>query len=373
MNKKKKRVAFIFGRPRLNEAKLQFMPFALNSLRNLAEDNNNIIDVYITESKTSHYKNNFPNNVNFIFLDNRRIWKNGFHRRLFYVFRYYFYFLTFWKKYDVVWGCGQLGITFAGKLAVSQRIKFICLNDEFPEISHSQIWVKNEKKYMSIADELIIPDEVRIPILKKQVAFSSKTKFWVFPNIPLQKDALLISDIDWKKKLSISGKFMVYAGGISEENNIELMLTSFQFSSSNLFLVIVGSAGKYKNRFLNHSQIIWQEERLNDSELHGLLKQAVCSICYYADFEDLEYVGKSSGKIMRSLLVGTPVITTNFDSLKFIEDDMMGLLVTTPVEFVNAIDTIETKEVFFKENIKKNIFKYTFEKYWDNFSNEVLS
>ena len=69
MNKKKKRVAFIFGRPRLNEPKLQFMPFAQNFLRNLAEDGNNIIDVYITQSKTSHYTDNFPSNVNFIFLD----------------------------------------------------------------------------------------------------------------------------------------------------------------------------------------------------------------------------------------------------------------------------------------------------------------
>jgi hypothetical protein len=66
---------------------------------------------------------------------------------------------NFWKKYDVVWSCGQLGIILAGKLALRRRIKFICLN-EFPEISYSQIWVMNEKKYMSIADELIIPDEV---------------------------------------------------------------------------------------------------------------------------------------------------------------------------------------------------------------------
>jgi hypothetical protein len=37
---------------------------------------------------------------------------------------------NFWKKYDVVWSCGQLGIILAGKLALRRRIKFICLNDD---------------------------------------------------------------------------------------------------------------------------------------------------------------------------------------------------------------------------------------------------
>ncbi len=370
---KKKKILFVFGRTRLNEAKLQFMPFALNCLRKLAENQNNIIDVYLTQNEIKHYKDYFSSNVNFYFLDNKYIWRNGSNIKLYFIFNFYFYLLTIFKKYSEVWGCGQLGIVLAGKFAIRNKLKFICLNDEFPEISFSPIWIKNEKISISSADELIIPDEVRIPVLKKQVAFTSKTRFWVCPNIPFQKDILTIANIDWKSKLSINGNYMVYAGGISEENNIEIMLTSLQFSTSNLYLVIVGNAGKYKNRFLNHPRIIWQTERLDDDELHSLVKQAVCSICYYADFSDLEYVGKSSGKIMRSLLVGTPVITTNFDSLKFIEDDMMGLLVTTPVELVYAIDSIEEKELVFRQNIQKNIDKYKFENYWNNFSSVVLN
>jgi glycosyltransferase involved in cell wall biosynthesis len=369
MENKKKRIAFVFGRPNLNEAKLQFMPFAFGPLRKLALNTNNEIDVYLTQNYTSFYKDYFPENVNFIFLDNSLIWRNGSGKKLYYLLNPFFYLITFWKKYDEVWGCGQAGIILGGKLSQKLGVKFICLNDEFPSISVSPIWKQNDIKYTGLADELIIPDEVRIPVLKEQVQFSAKTRFWVLPNIPLEKDVEHIPNISWQERLNITNKYMVYAGGISEENNIELMLAAFHYAKTNIYLIVIGKAGKYKNRYLNHHRIIWIEERLNDDELHSLIQQAVCSICYYNDFSDLEYVGKSSGKIMRSLLVGTPVITTNFNSLKFIEDEGMGLLVTTPVELTSAIENIEAKLTIFKDNIQKVIHQYTFEQYW----NKIIS
>ncbi len=128
MENKKKRIAFVFGRPNLNEAKLQFMPFAFGPLRKLALNTNNEIDVYLTQNYTSFYKDYFPENVNFIFLDNSLIWRDGSGKKLYYLLNPFFYLITFWKKYDEVWGCGQAGIILGGKLSQKLGVKFICLN-----------------------------------------------------------------------------------------------------------------------------------------------------------------------------------------------------------------------------------------------------
>lgn len=373
--KQQSSVAFVFGRPFLNAAKLQFMPFALSTLKKLAENKNLSIDVYITQTQTKDYEALLPDNVKVIFLDNKFVWSKGAGIKLYILLNMYFNFLTRKRKYNSVIGVGQVGVVLGGKLAHRKSAKFICLNDEFPDISYLKVWRENEKIYTSKAHTIILPDESRVEVLKKQINFSSQNHFSVLPNMPLQDDLIGLPNINWQIKLDISdnSKLIIYNGGIDKENNIDFLLTVFPFTPDEFVLVMVGNGKKYSNnRYLIHERIIWINEPLSDNELHSLLKTAICTIAYYADFLDLEYVGKSSGKIMRSLLVETPVITTNFDSLKFIEEDHMGVLITKPFELISAIQLIDKNLSHYKKNIRTNIHKYTFEKYWDKMSHTIL-
>lgn len=366
MKQNKKKIAFVYGRPALSSAKLQYMPFGFNVVKKLAEGNYEI-DLYLTQNQTNVYKDCLPSNVKIVFLDNKFVWAYGGGRLLYSLLNCYFLFLTLFKSYQMVWGIGQCGSVLGAKLAKRNNAKFIYLNDEFPDVSYLKIWVKKEKKYASTAKCFIVPDESRVTPLVKQIPELKNIESFVLPNIPLIKDVESIENVDWFKVLGLSKdkKIITYAGGIDRENNIDYLLTIFPFTSPDYVLIMVGNGEKYKNnKFFSFNRIIWIERLLTDDELHSLIKQSLCCICFYADILDLEFVGKSSGKMMRSVLLNTPVITTNFASLKFIEKDTMGILIEKPFQLVEAISKIDANKEKYKESILKNISKYTFENYW---------
>lgn len=361
------RIAFVYGRAALNSAKLLYMPFGLNVVKLLSEKNIHI-DLYLTQDPTDEYKNTLPKNVNVIFLNHKQVWKYGSGKGLFYLLNSYFWNLTRTKKYGAVWGIGQVGTVLGGKLAKRKHIPFYYLSDEFPNTSYLQIWRQYEKKYAETSNFFVVPDESRLSVTQQQVTGLKKIIGYTLPNIPLKNATHKIADVDWRIKLNLSSqhKLVMYAGGIDKENNIELLLSAFPFTTEDFILVMVGNGKHFKNnRFFNHPRIIWIENPLSDEELHSLIKQSVCNICYYSDIMDLEYVGKSSGKIMRSLLMETPVISTKFNSLQFIEDDNMGVLINQPFELIEAINKIDSNQDFYITHIQKNVSKYYFETYWD--------
>ena len=362
-----KKIAYVYGRPALNSAKLLYMPFGLNAVKKLAETGC-LIDLYVTQNYTDEYKKNLPTNVTIVFLEQPQIWNYGMGKGLYYLLNFYFSYITWSKKYDAVWGIGQAGAVLGGKLAKKNNVSFYYLSDEFPNISYLKIWKKSEKKYASTARFFVVPDETRLAVTREQIPALKDIQGYTLPNIPLKKEVSIVSNINWYNRLDLSPdkKIVVYAGGIAKENQIDYVLSIFPLTSPEFVLVMVGKSGKYKNsKELKHSRIVWIEEELPDEELHSLIKQAVCCLCYYADFSDLEYVGKSSGKLMRSLLFETPVISTRFDSLKFVEEDHMGILIDKPYQLIEAICQISNNIGSYRDSIKKNISRYYFEKYWE--------
>ncbi len=276
MLKKRKKIAFVFGRVFINTAKLQYMPFALSTLKKIAEDGNCEIDVFVTQSKTEDYKKLLPENVTFNFIDKDFIWSRGGGRKFYFLITLYFQFITFFKKYDTVFGVSQVGVVLGGKLAARKRANFICLNDEFPSISYFKIWREHEIKYTAKASIVILPDECRIDVLKKQISFNEKTAFFVLPNIPLENEFSSIKQIDWKTKLNLrlENKIIVYAGGISRENNIDYLLSIFPLTDSKFVLIMIGNNPDYiNNRYLKNDRILWLQTPLNDHELHDIISE----------------------------------------------------------------------------------------------------
>jgi hypothetical protein len=104
-----KKVLYIYGRSEINAAKLSFMPFGINPVIKMAEMGMDI-DLYLTQSKTNYYKQIFPSNVKVHFMDNKFIWSSGRAKRFIAKIFMYIFFNTFFKKYDIIWGAGQVGI-----------------------------------------------------------------------------------------------------------------------------------------------------------------------------------------------------------------------------------------------------------------------
>ena len=80
--------------------------------------------------------------------------------------------------------------------------------------------------------------------------------------------------------------------------------------------------------------------------------------------DNFRFIGKSSGKILRSIALGKPVIASKFKSLKYIEDNKFGILVSHPNEISEAIKSIISNQKMYNENCNENYNKISFEKYW---------
>lgn len=360
-----KKVLYIYGRAEINAAKLSYMPFGINPVIKMAEMGLEI-DLYLTQSQTNYYQQIFPSNVKVHFMDNKFIWGSGRAKRFIAKIFIYIFFKTFFKKYDIIWGAGQVGISLAGFVNYFKRVKLIYLSDEFAHVYHKSYWKKLEYYFSKKANYFIVPDESRLEITCNTVGLLPNKGFF-FPNIPL---SVKIQNKDWYKKLNISSnsKIILLAGGLGFENNVDPILSVFPLTPKDVYLVVVGKTAEYESSLIfNHSRIIFINQEFSDEEIAGLISVSTCCLGYYSDKEDLCYVGKSSGKIMRSLLIGTPVIATDFDSLKFIEEEKMGTLITKPLELIEAINYCIQNQKELRANIKNNIHKYYFNKYWNDF------
>src|SRR5205085_2075180 len=70
----------------------------------------------------------------------------------------------------------------------------------------------------------------------------------------------------------------------------------------------------------DYGRVFWSFEPVTPAELNDLIVRAFCTLALYRNLgPNIEKLGMSSGKIMRSIVCGTPVITSRFDSLLFIE------------------------------------------------------
>jgi glycosyltransferase involved in cell wall biosynthesis len=362
------RIGVVFGRPTLDGPRLLYMPFALSTIKLLIREGHEI-DLYLCERRNRDYDGVFNANVKVYFLDNTLVWRWGKGRGLFLMLNLFFLWRSLFKKYSNVWGIGIVGSSLAGRLASLKGMDYYYMSDEFPDIYFLRKWVDSEKRYALKARTWIVPDESRIDITMNQIPGLERRKSIVLPNCPLVDNTRSDVKMDWHARLNIprESQIVLYAGGIDKENNIELLLTVFPFSSDEFYFVMIGrNRGYADNPIFKHPRIIWIDTPLSDEDLDSLHQSSLCIIAFYSSMMWLEYVGKSSGKIMRSLMAGCPVIATNFDSLSFIRENGFGVLIGQPHELISALNEIKSNRAIYLQNIIEKRKLFSFERYWDS-------
>ena len=343
------------------------MPFALSTIKKLTLEGH-IIDLYLCERSNNDYKEIFNDNVQIYFLDKAWVWKWGKGIGLYYLLNGLTIRLTFFKSYSSIWGVGLVGSSLAGRIASLKGVDYYYLSDEFPDINYLKIWVNAEKRYARKAKRWIVPDESRLETTMQQIPGISMSNAVVLPNAPFMERSAQPTEINWNSRLNIpvGSLIVLYAGGIDRENNIELILSVFPLTSSEYYLVMVGkSRGYATNPLFRHQRIIWIESPLSDEELLSLHQSSLCIIAFYSSMMWLEFVGKSSGKIMRAIMAGCPVISTNFSSLDFIRDYGFGILIDQAHELINALNEIKLNRPQYQQNLQAKRHEVSFESYWD--------
>ena len=358
------------------------MPFGLNIIKILDQKGYNI-DVYLSEYKNDAYKELFSKNVTVHFINQNYLWRNQ-------VPLAYFMVTTFFKlksffqlrnKYELIFGTGMAGITLAAILKrFNKQGKFIYLNDEFPAQVTRSIWVDSEIKYAVQSDVVVIPDETRLEPLCKQIPGLNKIQHFTLPNAPLMDEIKDTPQIDWHDYFNLTKNKHLFltAGGISETYLISDLISSVRNWPKNCVLIVKSknSNDDLKNKYpeLNLSEnIILCNENLSSKKLHSLIKYCTASIGLYRNENDnVYYVGKSSGKIMRSLALGKPVIASNFPSLNFIKEMNLGKLVSDPGEIGKAVEYILENQEKLMANCIENYPTISFEKYWTIFKKNLI-
>src|SRR5262245_8379781 len=84
---------------------------------------------------------------------------------------------------------------------------------------------------------------------------------------------------------------------------------------------------------------------LSHKSLNSLVAHCSGSLALYRNTgpNDL-LIGTSSGKLMRSVMCGTPVIASSFDSLRFVSQEGIGVQVCHPSEIPAAIQKLAGNE-----------------------------
>lgn len=371
-----RRIAYVHSRLQLNDARLKFMPFGLNLAQKLDQMGLSL-DLYLAEERTEDYSRLFSTRTRVFFLDPPLIWKRP-GKVTYHLLHLYFRYLS--RKtsatYDAVLSSGQGGNSLGRLLSGAQSCPHILLSDEFPDIYDSPIWFNAEQEAAKNAALLISPDETRVERLKQKFAGIDNIDTCVVPNTPLAGAFKNLPEVDWHSRLKLpeGKKIFLLAGGIYDFNQIAETMFTVQDWPEEAILLINGKPSKWVPRStFEHldipDKIFWHTSLLDEPEFHSLIKATTASFGLYRKVSDLEYVGKSSGKILRSLGCGRPVIASTFNSLDFVTELDVGYQVKHPREIPSAVrQTIQRHSHFQKHCSRVYEENLSFEAYWPQVS-----
>lgn len=366
---RQEKIAFVHYPHFPKRARLETMSFSLNSVILLAKAGWHV-DVFLWERPSLNYQGLLPNNVTIQYF--KELPSDSLNR-----------FQHFWlvlrlklqkNSYCCVFGLGQIGAYIAAILAGINRCPFIYINDEFPSAWPPTSWASLEQLIVKTAVMVVLPDKQRFLPLCRELNLHPSTPYAVLPNIPLIMPSFEVTD--WRKQLRIPVGTIpfLYAGGIGDWSQVPELLCSVPYWPKQAVLVLHGRAKQelevYRQQ-LSHldipKKIIWSAEPMPGDRLNSLIAYCAGSFALYRNIgPNIEYVGFSSGKLMRSLACGSPVIASKLSSFEFISEYGLGMLVRHPREIPAAITQILHEQSAYKQRcVQFCATKASFAAHWE--------
>ena len=283
------------------------------------------------------------------------------------------------KKYSCVFGLGQIGAYIAHLISGRNRSPLILFNDEFPSCWRQSSWTDLEKKAAADSELIVVPDADRSQHLLKEYGLSAHATS-VLPNIAEVKQNLV--KINWHERLRIpSGKkICLNAGTLSDFAQFPEILSGINNWPDDFVLVLNDrSAGRMAEVKKSYShldipgKIFWISDSLTEDEINSLVSHSYLNFALYRNTgPNIEYIGFSSGKLMRSIALGSPVIASDLISLQFVKESGLGVLIKHPSEIPNAIKQVDASRNKYSANcIKFFNEQCNFNLYWNKFISDV--
>lgn len=368
------RVAFVFYPHLPNQARLETMPFAFQTVRTLAQLGW-LVDVFLWQDNTDALTDTVGGRIRFRIPG---LLEQGSPKRSLPLLHALRYGLP--RAYDCVFGLGQIGIHIARSMSLIARCPLVYLNDELPSCWPPTVWTRLERQAAARADFLVSPDLKRNTRLLQELDLSEDTPNGALFNTPIIEGSL--PKIDWYQRLGIPpGKHIVlHAGSVEDWAQIPEVLVSVPTWPHHAVLLIHSrgsdAAEKYRSS-LSHLQVdgrvFWSEAPLSARELHSLIAVSTACLGLYRNTgPNIELVGYSSGKILRSLVCGTPVIASSIPSLDFVTANELGMQVSNPLEIAEHLPRlVGEREVYRERCLKFATSEISFGRAWEEFSAAV--
>ena len=368
------KIAYIHYPHNVSGSRLETMAFSLNSVISLANMGLHV-DLYLWEEPSLNYKELLPDMVTINYFKHPNLSLNS-RFNLLRPISLQFQFQHRKNNYISVFGLGQIGAFIGNIIARANQCSFIYLNDEFASCwGDDNPWTRLEQEAVKNASLVITPDLQRFHHLCTEMDISKKS-FAVLPNTPIIQ--LPFEDVDWYAKLGIERDQIsfLHAGSVADWAQIPEILSSIPYWPKKTVLIIHSHSREALEKYrqgLAHlelsGRVIWSHESLTVSQLNSLVSHCAGNFALYRNTDlNFQYIGFSSGKLMRSLACGSPVIASKLSSFGFVEDHQLGFLVNHPVEIPHAIKEImDNRESYSQRCLEFCSTDASFEKAWLDF------
>ena len=330
------------------------MPFAINVIKRLAAAGWEV-DVFLWEQPLVDYREIFSNTV--------RVRYQVAPRRMLYrirpirVARLTAGFVTR-MNYQCAFGLGQIGSCLGAAISLASRCPLVILNDEFPSYFGFSRWAPFERWAAERANVIIVPSADRIQHLAEELGLHIQGKTFIeFRNTP--KVSHPLEKRDWHALLGIpsSKRIFLNAGTLGEWSQVpEILCSIVHWPSDSVLLLHSRTPDKegWYRRQLSHldvsGRVFWTSTPLSDKLLNSLVAHCTGSFGLYRNWGPSDLlIGTSSGKIMRSVMCGSPVIASSFGSLRFVSQEGIGVQVSHPSEIPAAIQELTRNERVYRE------------------------
>lgn len=377
-NMKPKKIAFIYYPYKPNATRLETMSFALNAVVFLGKMGWNI-DLYLWEEPSSIYGDILPETVSIKYLKDLRISPSS--RLTQPRISPTLLHIKWLENYYCVFGVSPIGAYIGSILAKFCRCEFIYFSDEMPSC-WDPFPPNSSRELLQIAlnntDMVVVPDASRFAPLCEDIEVRTNN-YASLPNIPMIKFPL--QEINWHERLGIPQNTTPFlcAGTIADWIQTPELLSILPYCPENVVLILNSinsqEMEKYRNSLAHldlSGRIFWNLNPLSVDELHSLVAYCAGNFALYRDTgSNTKHMGFASGKLMRSIVCGAPVIASKGFYCSFVEDYQLGVLVNHPVEIPEAVNKVIENRNKYSENCLAFAQKFSFENAWNKFCGDL--
>jgi glycosyltransferase involved in cell wall biosynthesis len=263
-----------------------------------------------------------------------------------------------YMTYKCVFSVGLIGSYIGGIISAASRCPFVLLNDEFPSIYGQSRWLPLQLWVARRADAIVVPSDDRHTALREELQLNADKPFVTIRNTP--ERTLPSVHMDWHRLMGIpcGKKIFIHAGSIADWAQVPEILGTVSYWPEDAVLLLHNSRTrdelvryrKQLSHLENPERVFWSSDLLPEDMLNSLIGSCSGSFALYRNVGlNIELIGTSSGKLMRSIICGTPVITSSFDSMEFVTKEGLGIQVTHPSEIPAAIDNLMRNRESYRE------------------------